>query len=276
MARSKPPIRASCASTGPEAATTSSVRDSSGVPRSAARIRISSSLWSEESSSSGSRTIRNSTAITANSSTVSQSTPPSRCEASCQTSALMNRNVTNTSSSGSARATIGSSSRRLVIVWPTAQVTIGRARTAVTPYQSPASARTSVTVAGANGGLVEQQGQGDRDRGTDDEDQDEQGYQPARAQGGARGLALAGHEPGQAVSDEPDLGLLLEGGVVGHGAHSTRGCAQCPRNASSSHHEGSDRTTLRSTRSGRERSPVSQAATASRSAGRRTVAASNP
>ena len=68
-----------------------------------------------------------------NMSTVSHSTPPSRFEATCQTSALMKRNVTNSSSSGSARVTIGSSIGRLPIVRWNAQVMIGRPRRAVTP-----------------------------------------------------------------------------------------------------------------------------------------------
>ena len=57
---------------------------------------------------------------------------PSRVAESCQTSALMKRNVMKSSSSGSARVTIGSSCRRLPRVRRRAHARIGRARRAVT------------------------------------------------------------------------------------------------------------------------------------------------
>ncbi len=56
---------------------------------------------------------RNAAPSTRNSSAVSHSAPAPRFEATCQTSVLMNRNVMNSSSSGSARVAIGSSVRRL-------------------------------------------------------------------------------------------------------------------------------------------------------------------
>ena len=62
-----------------------------------------------------------------NSSTVTHSTPPSSVAETCHTSALMNRNVMNSRSSGSARVTIGKSSRRLRIVRPMAHFAIGQA-----------------------------------------------------------------------------------------------------------------------------------------------------
>ena len=69
--------------------------------------------------------------------------------ATCHTSVLMNRKVTNSSSSGSARVTVGTSSRTLPSVRCSAQRRIGRARSAVTPYAAAASTATSVSVAGA-------------------------------------------------------------------------------------------------------------------------------
>ena len=81
--------------------------EASGVPAQHASIRVRSSSAPTRSSSSGSRTTKNPSPITENSSTVSHRAPASMVAATCQTSALMNRNVTNTSSSGSARVTIG-------------------------------------------------------------------------------------------------------------------------------------------------------------------------
>ncbi len=51
---------------------------------------------------------------------------------------------------------------------------------------------------------------------------------------------------------------------------------QCPRNASSSHHDGSSATTFASTRSGATRGPSSQSPTGARSSTARTVSASKP
>ncbi len=69
--------------------------------------------------------------------------------ASCQTSALMKRNVTKTSSSGSARVIIGSSERRLPKVRPSAQVTIGPARSTVRAYAAAPAAPSDSRTAGA-------------------------------------------------------------------------------------------------------------------------------
>ena len=67
----------------------------------------------------------------------------------CQTSVLMNRNVTNSSSRGSAREVIGSSRRRLPRVRLHAQPRIGRACRAVTAYQSEPSTASDSHSAGA-------------------------------------------------------------------------------------------------------------------------------
>ena len=63
--------------------------------------------------------------------TASHMTPPSRVEETCQTSALMNRNVTNSSSSGSARVTSGNISPRLRRVRATAQRAMAPSRRVV-------------------------------------------------------------------------------------------------------------------------------------------------
>ena len=60
----------------------------------------------------------------------------------------MKRNVIASSSSGSARVVIGSSSRRLPDVRPSAQPTIGRACSAVRAYQSAASSTIASSTAG--------------------------------------------------------------------------------------------------------------------------------
>ena len=60
----------------------------------------------------------------------------------------MKRNVIASSSSGSARVVIGSSSRRLPDVRLSAQPTIGRARSAVRAYQSAASSTIASSTAG--------------------------------------------------------------------------------------------------------------------------------
>ena len=93
--------------------------------------RAGSRSLSKISISSGSRTSRNATATTLNSSTVSHITAPSSAAATIHTSVLMKRNVMNSSSSGSARVTSGNSSPRLPRVRLPAQRAIEPARSVV-------------------------------------------------------------------------------------------------------------------------------------------------
>ena len=110
---------------------TSAALASSGVPWQRAASRPGSVSSSTRSISSGSRTSRNATAIAAKSSTASASTPGSRELATIQTSVLMNRKVTNSSSRGSARVTSGNIIPTLRRVRPTAQRAMTRSRSVV-------------------------------------------------------------------------------------------------------------------------------------------------
>ena len=112
----------------------------------------------------------------------------------------------NSSNSGSARLIIGSRVRTLPKVCESAQVTIGRALSAVRPYQRPARIPIVTSVAGAklNSELIRAK-PGSRRRGGQPGEQQQRERAP-ETQRLPDPLTLLGHEVGQPVAQEPVVG----------------------------------------------------------------------